>query len=168
MRHAVSGRKLSRTTNERRRLFAGLIRDLIIRDGITTTIAKAKAIQPLIEKLITKAKSGSEVDRRRVDATLTDRKITAQLFDEAKTRFAGRSSGFTRIIKLGKRKGDATDVAQISFVDQKVVVEMVAPKKAKQEAVKPVEKKSVAGPKAKKETVKKQVKKVEKKTAKKE
>ena len=129
MRHAVFGKKLSRTKNERRRLFAGLVRDLILRNGITTTIAKAKAVQPLIEKLITKAREGSEVNRRRVDAVITDRKITAQLFDEAKTRFAARTSGFTRIIKLGKRKGDATDIALLSFVDEKVVVETIAPKK---------------------------------------
>ena len=110
-------------------MFAGLVRDLILRNGITTTIAKAKAVQPLIEKLITKAREGSEVNRRRVDAVITDRKITAQLFDEAKTRFAARTSGFTRIIKLGKRKGDATDIALLSFVDEKVVVETIAPKK---------------------------------------
>lgn len=143
MRHSVFGRKLSRTKNERRRLFAGLIRDLIIRNGITTTIAKAKAIQPLVEKLITKAKEGSENSRRRVDAVLTDRKITAQLFDQAGTRFASRLSGFTRIIKLGKRKGDATDIARLSFVDEKVIVETIAPKKVvekKVEVKKPVRK----------------------------
>jgi large subunit ribosomal protein L17 len=126
MRHSVFGRKLSRTKNERRRLFAGLVRDLIIRDGITTTIAKAKAVQPVIEKLITKAKKGDEPSRRAVDAVLTNRQITAQLFEEAKTRFASRTSGFTRIIKMGKRQGDATDTARLSFVDERVVVETVA------------------------------------------
>ena len=142
MRHAVYGRKLSRTNNERRRLFAGLVRDLIICDGITTSIAKAKAVQPLVEKLITKAKHGGEANRRRVDAVLTDRKITQALFDWSKTRFADRTSGFTRITKLGKRKGDATDTALLSFVDEKVVVEAIAPKKVKEPAkvVKPKKK----------------------------
>jgi large subunit ribosomal protein L17 len=167
MRHAVFGRKLSRTNNERRRLFAGLVRDLIIRDGITTTIAKAKAVQPIIEKLITKAKRGDEANRRNVDAVLTDRKVTAQLFDEAKTRFASRTSGFTRIIKLGKRKGDATDIALLSFVDEKVVVEAIAPKKTKEvvvDAAAVEEKKPAAVKKEIKKTV---VKKPTKKTAKK-
>jgi large subunit ribosomal protein L17 len=164
MRHAVFGRKLSRTNNERRRLFAGLVRDLFIRDGITTTIAKAKAVQPLVEKLITKAKRGDEANRRRVDAVVTDRKLTAQIFDEAKTRFATRMSGFTRIIKLGKRKGDATDTALLSFVDEKVIVEAIAPVKVKESvAVKTEEKKPVKTLKAKKETIKKPVKKTTKK-----
>jgi large subunit ribosomal protein L17 len=136
MRHSVFGRKLSRTKNERRRLFAGLIRDLLIRNQIVTTVAKAKAVQPLVEKLITKAKSGTETDRRRVDAVLTDRKITSQLFEYAKTRFASRSSGFTRVIKLGIRKGDSTNTAVLSFVDEKVVVEQIAVKKEVKQEVK--------------------------------
>ena len=127
MRHSVFGRKLSRTKNERRRLFAGLIRDLLIRDRITTTVAKAKTVQPIIEKLITKAREGSEANRRRVLAVLTDRRLTEKLFDEAKTRFANRTSGFTRIIKAGVRRGDATQTAMLSFVDERVVVEVVKP-----------------------------------------
>jgi large subunit ribosomal protein L17 len=128
MRHSVYGRKLSRTKNERRRLFAGLVRDLFIRDGITTTLAKAKAVQPIVEKLITKAKVGTEFKRRQVDAVLTNRILTASIFEAAKTRFANRTSGFTRIIKLGKKRGDATDTALLSFVDQKVEVETIQPK----------------------------------------
>ena len=126
MRHSVYGRKLSRTKNERRRLFAGLVRDLFIRDGIVTTLAKAKAVQPIVEKLITKAKTGTEFKRRQVDAVVTDRQLTASIFEAAKTRFANRTSGFTRIIKLGKKRGDATDTALLSFVDERVVVETIA------------------------------------------
>lgn len=128
MRHSVFGRKLSRTKNERRRLFAGLVRDLFIHNGITTTLAKAKAVQPLVEKLITKAKVGTEFKRRQVDAVLTNRVLVASIFEEAKTRFATRTSGFTRIVKLGKKRGDATDTALLSFVDQKVEVEQIQPK----------------------------------------
>lgn len=123
MRHSVFGRKLSRTKNERRRLFAGLTRDLLTRDRIVTTIAKAKAVQPLIEKLITLAREGSEVSRRRVMAVLTDRPITDKLFVQAKSRFTARRSGFTRIIKAGIRQGDATKTAILSFVDEPVVVQ---------------------------------------------
>lgn len=144
-------------------MFAGLVRDLILRNGITTSIAKAKAVQPLVEKLITKAKHGDETSRRRVDAVLTDRKLTQQLFDWSKTRFADRTSGFTRIIKLGKRKGDSTDLALLSFVDEKVVVDTIAPKRIKEPAaVKKKEKKSAKVVKKTKAT-KKSVKKVAKK-----
>lgn len=127
MRHNVFGRKLSRTKNERRRLFAGLTRDLLIHNTITTTVAKAKAVQPLIEKLLTKAKDGSDANRRRVMSIITNRTLTNKLFEEAKTRFAKRTSGFTRIIKAGKRMGDATDTAMLSFVDERVVAEVIAP-----------------------------------------
>ena len=127
MRHSVFGRKLSRTKNERRRLFAGLVRDLLIRDSITTTLAKAKAVQPIIEKLITKAREGSEANRRRVISVLTDRHLAEKLFEEAKTRFSSRQSGFTRIVKAGLKRGDATQTAILSFVDERVVAEVVKP-----------------------------------------
>jgi len=130
MRHSVFGKKLSRTKNERRRLFAGLVRDLLIRDRIVTTLAKAKAVQPIIEKLISKAKKGAETHRRQVLAVLPERTLVAKLFDDAKTRFGSRTSGFTRIIKAGLRQGDATQTAILSFVDDKVVAPK-SPKKGK-------------------------------------
>lgn len=120
MRHATFGRGLSRTVNERRRLFMNLARELIVHGQITTTLAKAKAVQPLVEKLITRAKKGKEANRRLVLAVLADKTITAMLMDFAKTRFVSRTSGFTRIIKLGPRLGDATESAMLSFVDAPV------------------------------------------------
>lgn len=151
MRHSVSGRKLSRNTDERKRLLAMLIRDLLVRDTIVTSVAKAKSVQPIVEKLITKAKSGTDSDERRVEATLGDRVLAAHLMDEAKTRFANRTSGFTRVIKMGKRQGDATDTAMISFVDVKVVTEVIKPKKEEKKIEKKTEKKV-----EKKESVKKE------------
>ena len=136
MRHSVFGRKLSRTKNQRRRLFAGLVRDLLIHDRIVTSVAKAKAVQPIVEKLITKAREGSEANRRRVLAVLTDRELTRKLFDEAKTRFALRTSGFTRIVKAGVRLGDATQTAILSFVDERVIAEVVKPGKAEKKETK--------------------------------
>lgn len=141
------GRKLSRTKNERRRLFAGLVRDLLIHGRITTTIAKAKAVAPMVEKLVTKAKGGSDPDFRRVLGILTNRALTKQLFEDAKTRFAGRTSGFTRIIKSGTRMGDATDTAMLSFVDERVIAEVAKvsdklPKKLKSPKLLKKEKKS--------------------------
>jgi large subunit ribosomal protein L17 len=150
MRHSVFGRKLSRTKNERRRLLAGLVRDLLIQDRIVTTIAKAKAAQPLVEKLITKAREGSEANKRRVFAVLTDRPLTEKLFEEAKTRFASRNSGFTRIIKADIRRGDATQTAILSFVDERIVAEVVAPAKAVEAKVEETKEVKVAKPAAKK------------------
>jgi len=152
MRHSVFGRKFSRTADERKRLFTGLVRNLLVGDKIITSIAKAKAIQPIVEKLITKAKTGTDVNRRYIMGVLGDKSLTVRLMEETKTRFASRSSGYTRIIKLGKRMGDATDTVLLSFVDERVATTVIAPKTAK------------AAP-AKKEKVEKKVK--TKKTAKK-
>ena len=156
MRHSVFGRKLSRTNDERKRLFAGLVRDMFLRDKIITSIAKAKAAAPIVEKLITKAKAGGEVNRRQVEAFLSDRFLATRLLEETKTRFGSRTSGYTRITKLGKRMGDNTDTALLSFVDERVKTEVVAPvavKKEKETKEKTVKK--PAGKKAAKKTAKK-------------
>ncbi len=137
MRHAYFGKKLSRTKNERRRLFRNLLRDLISHGKIVTTLSKAKAVQPLMEKLITKAKIGSQQKEREIFAVLTDKEHTDRLLDMAKTRFAHRSSGFTHIIKLGFRSGDATEKVRLGFIDEEIVVEQIAPKtEAKQTKIK--------------------------------
>ena len=135
MRHAVFGRKLSRTKNERRRLFQGLARDLLVHGAVRTTLAKAKAVQPLVEKLITKAKQGEHIDVVQVQRVLDNRQLTQQLFADAKTRFSGRTSGFTKIVKMGKRLGDAAEEVLFSFVDdlpagrqERVVAEVVKTK----------------------------------------
>jgi len=120
--------KLSRTKNERRRLFQGLARDLIIHGSIRTTLGKAKAVQPVVEKLVTLAKKGSV---REVEKMLASKTIEKKLNDDAKTRFAKRTSGFTRIIKLGKRLGDATEEALLQFVDEKIQEVPKLPKKRK-------------------------------------
>lgn len=125
MRHSYFGRKLSRTKNERRRLLQGLARDLIKRGSIKTTLAKAKAVQPMVEKLVTLAKKGSVGE---VEKVLASKDIEKLLLADVKTRFAGRNSGFTRIIKLGKRLGDATEEVFLQFVDEKPVK---SPKKLK-------------------------------------
>ncbi len=134
-------RKLSRTKNERRRLFQGLARDLILRGSIKTTLAKAKAVQPQVEKLVTLAKKGS---LRGVEKILASRDIEKTLLADVKTRFAKRSSGFTRIIKLGKRLGDATEEVLLQFVDARETAEAVKPKtvEAKKPERKSVKKKS--------------------------
>ena len=122
MRHSVFGKKLSRTKNERRRLLQSLSREIIVHGSIRTTVAKAKAVQPLIEKLITSAKRGSKEVLKR---TLSDWKVAKLLLSDAKTRFSGRSSGFTRIIKLGTRSGDNTEEVMLSFIDPHQTIEKV-------------------------------------------
>ena len=140
MRHAVFGRQLGRTKNERRRLFQGLARELIVRGSIRTTIAKAKAIQPMVEKLVTSAKRG-ESGKKALAKVLADRTIEKMLISDAQTRFGSRTSGFTRIIRLGKRLGDSTEEALLQFVDIRVKTEIVKPGK---QAVKPTYASTVA------------------------
>lgn len=140
MRHNVFGRKLSRSANERRRLFQNLVREMIQHGKIKTTYAKAKAVQPLVEKLVTRAKGGSEHDRRRVLRVIDDRVLTSQLFSDAKTQFATRTSGFTRVVKLGMRRGDATEEALLMFVDEKIPTNTTNVPDLPKETKKPVRK----------------------------
>jgi large subunit ribosomal protein L17 len=121
MRHSVFGRKFSRTKNERKRLLQGLVRDLLIRGSVRTSLPKAKAAQPMIEKLITKAKDGSAASVNQIEKVLASKDIERALLADAKTRFAGRNSGFTRIIRLGKRAGDATEEVLMQLVDEKPI-----------------------------------------------
>jgi len=138
MRHSVFGRKFSRTKNERKRLLQGLVRDLLIHGMIKTSLPKAKAAQPMIEKLITKAKDGSRASLNQIEKVLASKDIERALFADAKTRFASRVSGFTRIIHLGKRMGDATEEVLFQLVDEKVIVEVVKPTVKKEVPVKKV------------------------------
>ncbi len=159
MRHSVFGRKLSRTKNERKRLLQGLVRDIILHGTIRTTIAKAKAVQPLVETCITKAKKATRSGIIELSKVIGDKKIEQILLEDAKTRFASRQSGFTRIIHLGKRLGDATEEAYLQLVDEKVQVEVVKPKESKVVEAEVVENKPAKKTATKKTAVKKTVKK---------
>ena len=117
MKHGYYGRKLGRNKDERRRLFMILTRSLIESGRIKTTLAKAKAIQPMVEKLITKAKSGSSGALNAVSGVLSDAGSYKKLLEFAKNRFTTRTSGYTRIIKLGTRLGDASNMVYLEFVD---------------------------------------------------
>ncbi|MCL4359891.1 50S ribosomal protein L17 [Patescibacteria group bacterium] len=127
MRHGYFGRKLSRTKNERTGLFRNLVRSLIIHGQIKTTAAKARAVRPLAEKLVTKAKGGSRSDRNGILKVLADEKLTDLLVSDGKTRFAGRSSGFTSLHRLGARAGDNAEVVLLRFIDERVVTDVIAP-----------------------------------------
>ncbi|HLG51334.1 MAG TPA: 50S ribosomal protein L17 [Chloroflexota bacterium] len=117
MRHAVAGRKLNRPTGHRLALYRNLATDLLRYEHITTTFAKAKAVQPIVEKLITLGKTDSVHHRRLAAARLYDRKIVQKLFDVIGPRFADRAGGYTRIIRLGRRLGDAAEMARIELVE---------------------------------------------------
>jgi large subunit ribosomal protein L17 len=135
MRHSYFGKKLSRTKNERRRLLQSLARELFVHGGISTSLAKAKAVQPLVEKLITKAKKGGASDLIAIRKELAERESVNKLLADAKTRFSGRNSGFTRIIKLDTRISDHSKMAHLSFVDAIAETEVVKAKPVKAEKV---------------------------------
>ena len=115
MRKKVYGYQLNRDRNERQALFRSLISELLMRGQIETTLTKAKAIQPQVERLITKAKKGRLIDRRMSHRFLTKRSFVSQLFDVVGPLFKETAGGYTRIIKVGFRKGDGAPLARISL-----------------------------------------------------
>ena len=123
MRHRIAGRTLGRNSAQRKALFRNLIRELYLHGRITTTEAKARAIRADAEKLITKAKrgladGGNRVHAQRlVNSYLNDKAASQKVFDEIAPRFAERPGGYTRIVKIGQRYGDAADMAIIELVE---------------------------------------------------
>lgn len=117
MRHNVMGRKLGRSMDQRKALFRTLATELFRHDRIKTTEAKAKAIQPIAEKLITLARRGDLHARRQAAKEVTDPAILKKLFEEIAPRMQEREGGYTRIYKLGPRRGDAAPMALIELVD---------------------------------------------------
>jgi large subunit ribosomal protein L17 len=112
------GPRLGGGPAHQKHLLAGLASDLFRHGRITTTEAKAKALRPYAEKLITKAKQGDLHARRQVLAKLHDRDVVAYLFEDVAPRFADRNGGYTRILKLEPRKGDGARMALIELVEQ--------------------------------------------------
>ena len=123
MRHQKKTVKLGRTAEHRKALLANQVCSLIEHQRIKTTLAKAKAVRPLAEKMVTLGKQGSLHARRTALAVLRQKKAVKKLFDDIAPRSADRKGGYTRIIKLGVRKSDAAPVAFIEWVDAPQVVE---------------------------------------------
>ena len=117
MRKNVYGRKFSRDKNERQALFKGLLSALVLKGRIETTLQKAKAIKPSADKLITKARKGGSLAKRLLEKDLVPPAID-KLMKEVAPRFAKRSGGYTRIIKLGTRFSDNASTALIEWVEQ--------------------------------------------------
>ncbi len=118
MRHRIAKTKLGRNTAHRRALLANLSADLFKHEQIKTTLAKAKALRPVAEKLITLGRSQKLHARRRAQGFLRDEKITKKLFDIIGKRFATRNGGYTRIIHANPRRGDAVDMAVIELLER--------------------------------------------------
>ena len=114
--HRVAGRKLSRYRDQRIALLRGLVSELIIHEKITTTLAKAKETRVVAEKLITHGKKGTLHHRRLAKAQVPNKKAVEKVFDDVAPRYEDRPGGYTRIIKLAPRQGDAAKMAIIELV----------------------------------------------------
>jgi large subunit ribosomal protein L17 len=117
VRHARTGKKLGRDASHRRALYANLACSLIEHGRIKTTEAKAKAVKPYAEKMITLGRRGDLHARRQVLSELRSQEVVHQLFSDVAPRMAERPGGYTRIVKIGPRAGDAADMVYLEFVD---------------------------------------------------
>ena len=117
MRHQRAGKKLGRDSAHRKALYANLAGALIEHGRIKTTQAKAKAVKPFAEQMITLGKRGDLHARRLALAELRSQDVVHQLFAEVAPRFVDRPGGYTRIVKLGPRQGDAADMVYLELVD---------------------------------------------------
>ncbi len=120
MRHMKKGRTFNRDTNARKALFRGLVKNLVEREQIKTTLPKAKDLRSVVEKLITRAKVDSVANRRLVAAEIggTNASTVKKLFEVLGPRFKERNGGYTRVLKAGFRYGDAAPMAIIEFVER--------------------------------------------------
>ena len=110
------GKRFGGSAAHQKSMMANLVASLIAAEGIVTTEAKAKALRPIAEKVITKAKKGGLHNHRNVVKFLRDREMASKLFDEIGPRYEDRAGGYTRIIKLGPRQGDNAPMARIELV----------------------------------------------------
>jgi large subunit ribosomal protein L17 len=120
MRHGLSGRKLNRTSGERKALFMGLAASLLKHEQIKTTLPKAKDLRPIVEKIITLGKKGGLHCRRQVISGLGDKKLAEKVMSSLADRYKERSGGYIRIIKNGNRPGDNAPMAIIELVDRDI------------------------------------------------
>lgn len=117
MRHRKKGRELSRSRTHRRAMLRNMVTSLILHERIRTTEAKAKELRPYAERLITLARKGDMHSRRVAGRQIADRDALRKLFDQIGPRFEGRPGGYTRILKLGARKGDGAELALIELTE---------------------------------------------------
>ncbi len=135
MRHGNAHRKLNRTAEHRKAMFANMAAALIKHEQITTTLPKAKELRPIVEKLVTLGKRGGLHARRQAIAEIRDVALVKKLFDVLGPRYKERAGGYTRVMKAGFRYGDSAPVAVIEFVDRDVAAKGLdsGPKQARAE-----------------------------------
>ena len=136
MRHKYAGYKLKRPVDSRNALLRNLTTSVILEERIITTIPKAKAVQPWVEKMITLAKIDTLHSRRQAAAVLLTPASVKKLFDSLGTRFGQRSGGYTRITRLGPRKGDGAEQAMIELVGSELVKRAADRAKRREERLK--------------------------------
>ncbi|MGC8493604.1 MAG: 50S ribosomal protein L17 [Syntrophobacteraceae bacterium] len=128
MRHGVSGRKLNMTTSHRLAMFRNMVTSLLDQERIYTTVPKAKEMRRWAEWMITLGKNGDLHSRRRALAIIREKKVVYKVFDELAERYRDRSGGYTRIVKVGFRRGDASPMCMLELVSEGA---SRAPKKVK-------------------------------------
>ncbi len=156
MRHQLSGRQLSRNSSHRKALMRNMCAALIRSETIRTTVPKAKELRRVVEPLITLGKTDSLPGRRRAWITLRDDSLVVKLFEDIGPRFKSRAGGYTRILKMGTRQGDAAEMALMQLVEGEAAT--AAPTEDK-----PAKKKKEAAPKKEKAPAKKAAPKAAKK-----
>jgi large subunit ribosomal protein L17 len=135
MRHNVKGRKLGRTASHRKATIGSLITSLLKHKRIKTTLAKAKETRVFTEKLITKAKDGDLHSKKHVMNRVKDKEVVKELFAEIVPKIGDRKGGYTRVVKLGHRMGDAAQMAILELVDyNEVATARAEQQKEKREA----------------------------------
>src|SRR5579859_5317612 len=139
MKHGVSGYKLKRDAGSRKALLKGLVTSVIEHERVITTIPKAKAVQPLVDKMITLAKRDTLHSRRQAAAFLETPKAVQKLFDKLGTRFGQRSGGYTRVVRLGWRKGDGAEQAMLELVGSELVKRAAERAKRREERMKAIQ-----------------------------
>jgi large subunit ribosomal protein L17 len=132
MRHKVAGRYFSRTANQRKALLRGLVSSLFEHQRIETTLAKAKAVKGIAEKLITFGKRGDLHSKRMVMSYIPNRAVVAKLFSDIALRFTDRNGGYLRIMQTRQRVNDRAPMAIIEFVDYAALKEKSAVKESKE------------------------------------
>ena len=139
MRHKKAGFKLKRDIGGRRALLKGLVTSVIENERIVTTVPKAKAAKPLVERMITLAKRDTLHTRRQAAAFLETPAAVKKLFDKLGTRFGQRNGGYTRVVRLGWRKGDGAEQAMLELVGSELVKRAAERAKRREERMKAIQ-----------------------------
>ena len=139
MRHKLAGYKLKRNLGSRAALLKGLVTSVIEHERVVTTVPKAKAAKPLVEKMITLAKRDTLHARRQAAAFLATPASVKKLFDKLGTRFGQRNGGYTRVVRLGWRKGDGAETAMLELVGSELVKRAADRAKRREDRIKAIQ-----------------------------